>query len=138
MLLCELKQELTPDQIAALRKQVVKNIKDFCKDTFEKPVDISGKGDHVFTRHHTNEQIEFDIWLHDSYVYLDNFYLDAAMKNHGIGTAFVEMFVASLPEHLTIKVKDHTRVEDGKASLSSTFWDKMKARHTAHKWIIVR
>lgn len=138
MLLCELKQELSPDQLSELRKQLVKNIKDFCKSTFDKPVDISGKGDHVFARHHTNDQIEFDIWLHETYIYLDNFYLDASNKNQGIGTSFVETIIASLPDHLTVKVKDHTVVTDGKASLSSTFWDKMKARHNDRKWVIVR
>jgi len=138
MLLKEIKQELSPDQLNALRKQVVKNIKDFCHKSFEKPVDISGKIDHIFTRHHTNDQIEFDLWLHETYVYLDNFYLDESLKDKGLGTSFVECIVASLPEHLTIKVKDHTKVSDGKASLSSTFWDKMKARHNDRKWIIVR
>jgi hypothetical protein len=137
MLLCEL-QDLTPDQLNALRKQLVKNIKSFCQKTFDKPVELTAKGDHVFTRHHTNDQIEFDIWLHEDYIYLDNFYLDESMKNLGIGTGFVECVVASLPDHLTVKVKDHTRVDDGKASLSNTFWNKMKARHDDRKWIIVR
>lgn len=137
MLLCEL-QDLTPDEINVLRKQLAKNIKDFCQKTFHKPVDVAAKGDHIFTRHHTNDQIEFDIWLHESYVYLDNFYLDETLKNSGIGTGFVECLVASLPDHLIVKVKDHTKVRDGKASLSDTFWEKMKARHDDRKWIIVR
>ena len=137
MLLCEL-QDLSPDEMSALRKQLVKNIKAFCQKTFDKPVDISAKGDHVFTKHHTNKQIEFDLWVHEDYIFLDNFYLDESIKNQGIGTGFVECVVASLPDKLTIKVKDHTGRETEKVSMSDTFWDKMKARHDDRKWIIVR
>lgn len=137
MLLEEL-VDLSPDQLNALRKQLVKNIKDFCQKTFDNPVEVSGKGDHVFTKHHTNKQIEFDLWLHETYIYLDNFYLDDDLKDKGIGTGFVEMIVASLPEHLTIKVKDHAQDSGDKVSLSHTFWNKMKARHDDRKWIFVR
>lgn len=138
MLLCEIKTELSPDQMNELRRNLVKNIKEFCKSTFDKPVDITGKTDHISARHHTNEQIEFDIWLHDTYVFFDNFYLDSSLKNQGLGTQFVETLVASLPEHLTIKVRDHSHSAGDKTSLSHTFWDKMKARHTDRKWILVR
>jgi hypothetical protein len=137
MLLCEIK-DLTVTEVNELRKQLVKNLRDFCKKTFDKPVDLSMKNEHLYVKHHDNGQIEFDIWVHSDYVYLDNFYLDDTLKAHGIGTKFVETLVASLPESMTIKVRDHSGVDEDKISMSDTFWSKMKARHDDRKWIIVK
>lgn len=136
MLLREIK-ELTSDQIAELRKQMLKNLKDFCKKSFDKPVDLGGKGEHIYAKHHTNEQIEFDLWLHADGIYLDNFYLDDALKNHGLGTKFVETMVATLPDSMAIKVRDHKAPGGDVVSMSDTFWMKMKAKHDTHKWVIV-
>lgn len=135
MLLREIK-ELTSDQIAELRKQMLKNLKDFCKTSFDKPVDLNGKGEHIYAKHHTNKQLEFDMWIHSDYIFLDNFYLDDSLKNHGLGTKFVETMVATIPDAMAIKVRDHSGPETDMVSMSNTFWAKMKARHTDHKWTI--
>jgi hypothetical protein len=137
MLLREIK-ELSSDQIAELRKQLLKNLKAFCKSTFHKPVDVVCKNEHIYAKHHTNEQIEFDLWLHTDSVFLDNFFLDESLKNHGFGTQFVEVLVASLPDEMSIKVRDHSAVGGDIVGMSDTFWMKMKAKHDDRQWIIVR
>jgi hypothetical protein len=135
MLLLELK-DLSSDEIGALRRQLLKNLKDFCKQAFEKPVDINSKNEHIYAKHHTNDQIEFDLWIHPDFIFLDNFYLDDSLKNNGLGTRFVETLVATLPNAMTIKVRDHRGPETDMVSMSDTFWAKMKAKHDDHKWII--
>jgi len=135
MLLQEIK-DLSTAQIAELRKQMLKNLRDFCQKSFQKPVDLNSKGEHIYAKHHTNEQIEFDLWIHSDFIFLDNFYLDDSLKNHGLGTRFVETLVATLPDTMTIKVRDHDGPETDMVSMSNTFWAKMKAKHDSHKWII--
>lgn len=135
MLLKEIK-ELSSVQIAELRKQMMKNLRDFCKNSFDKPIDVTAKNEHIYAKHHTNEQIEFDLWIHADYIFLDNFYLDDSLKNHGLGTKFVETLVATLPDAMVIKVRDHRGPETDMISMSDTFWSKMKAKYDTHKWII--
>jgi len=135
MLLQEIK-DLSTAQLAELRKQMLKNLRDFCQKSLHKPVDLNAKGEHIYAKHHTNEQIEFDLWIHPDYIFLDNFYLDDSLKNHGIGTRFVETLVATIPDTMTIKVRDHDGPETDMVSMSNTFWAKMKAKHDSHKWII--